>query len=176
MNAIARLCWSYGTALPVQRWVGWSALAMWTIVLLTRLLSGPNPLWGLGTIATLMYLLATTFASGYLFRQWSAPRTHRFLPHFRARTLAAFLIVVAAISAPGLVLLALPWQPATFTAGATQLLIFNLVALMTFSPGAGIVVSLLLLAFGALAARLLTHTTTALADGTVGAVSIAVWI
>jgi hypothetical protein len=176
MRAIARLCWTYGTALPVQRWVGWLALGVWALVLLARALAGPNPLLGLGIIATLMYVLATTFASGYLFRQWSAPRTHLFLPHFRARTLAAFLIVVGAISVPGLALLALPWRPATFTAGAMQILIFNLVAFMTFSPGAGIVVSLLIGAFFALATRVLPAPGPAdLPHGNPAAIAFVIW-
>ncbi|HZF32035.1 MAG TPA: hypothetical protein VE907_23155 [Gammaproteobacteria bacterium] len=143
MRAIARLCWTYGTALPIQRWVGVLALATWALALLAFALSGP-PVWALAITATAMYLLATTLAAGYLCRVLSAPRTHRFLPHFRPRMLAAFLIVVALVSTPGLAFLALPRYPGGNAAAAFGiLLVLSSTALMTFSPAWGVACALL---------------------------------
>ena len=146
MRAIARLCWTYGTALPIQRWVGVLALAMWALALLAFALSGP-PVWVFPVTATAMYLLATALAAGYLCRVLSAPRTHRFLPHFRPRMLAAFLIFIVLVSTPGLALLALPRPPGPGgKAGAALglLLILSSTALMTFSQAWGVACVLLL--------------------------------
>lgn len=153
MRAIARLCWTYGTALPLQRWLGGIALAIWALALLMFVLSG-RPAYVLalvatGTLGAAMYILATTMLTGFLCQALSVPRPHRFLPHFRPRMVAAFLLVIVAVSSPALALLVWPTRPDGGTAGALTLLFaINIAALLAFSPRgvASVVACLLLLA------------------------------
>jgi hypothetical protein len=102
MKAVARLVWIYLTALPILRCVGVIALASLPFAVLA--IWPPARGWMvLPIIAFAIHSLSMAIAMCYLFRVVSSPRSHRFLPHFRGRNLAAFLVIVAVVSAPWLV-------------------------------------------------------------------------
>ncbi|HEX5047486.1 MAG TPA: hypothetical protein VFX89_10220 [Gammaproteobacteria bacterium] len=153
MSAIARVLWTFGAAVPIQRWLGATALVLGGLALGTLALGLRwEPVWALSLISLLMYVLATMFAAGYLLRVLSAPRTHRFLPYFRARTLAAFLLIVLAVSLPGLTFLASPARPGAGLIAA-PFFFMSFVLFLVFAPAPSIVAGTLVSAAMALVAR-----------------------
>ena len=103
MKAIARLVWTYLTALPILRWVGCVALASLPFAVVA-IWPRTRGFMAFPVIALAIHSLSMTIAAGYLFRVLSSPRSHRFLPHFRGRSLVAFHAIVAVVSAPWLVI------------------------------------------------------------------------
>jgi hypothetical protein len=170
MSAVLRLCLAYGTAVPIQRWLG--AIALLALPLgATALLLGRPDFVVLSLVAIASYLLATSLLTGYLFRELSVPRTHRFLPHYRGRMLTAFLIVLLIVSTPSLLLLALPG--ALQWPGAVLLLVTNGCVLFTFLPS-------LFMAGSLSALAVLLGARSGLAVGVLGAsprvLVVAVWL
>lgn len=105
MKAIARLVWTYLTALPILRWVGRVALASLLFAVIA-IWPPTRSFMVLPIIAFAIHSLSMTIAAAYLLRMFSSPRSHRFLPHFRGRSLAAFLVIGAVVLAPWLLLAA----------------------------------------------------------------------
>ena len=144
MKAIARLVWTYLTAFPILRWVGVGSVASLPFAVLA-IWPRTRGFIALPIIALAMQYMSMTIAGGYLFRVLSAPRSHRFLPHFRGRNLTAFLVIVALVSSPWLVLGALTGvsQPYTIQMVA-PLYIMTLAVGIAFFP-VGVVVTFALL-------------------------------
>jgi hypothetical protein len=117
LKAVARVFWTFCTALPIQRWLGVLALALSPLAALS-LGFQIRGLWVASFLAFVLYAFATAMAAGYLLRVWSAPRAHRFLPRFRGRSLSAFFGVV--------VLVALPWLALVVRAPNAVALVFPL--------------------------------------------------
>jgi hypothetical protein len=143
MKAIARLAWTYLTAFPILRWVGIGSLASLPFAVLA--------IWHRGFIALPIIAFAIqwvsmTIAAGYLFRVLSAPRSHRFLPHFRGRSLTAFLAIVALVTSPWLVLgtLAALSQPYTVQLVAPLFIMTLAVGIAFFPVGAAVTFAVLI--------------------------------
>jgi hypothetical protein len=145
MKAIARLVWTYLTALPILRWVGGVALASLPFALLA-IWPRTRGFIALPIIAFAMHSLSMTIAAGYLFRVLSSPRSNRFLPHFRGRSLAAFLAIVVVVSAPWLVIVV--WAalrpPYAATLVAPLFIMIAMVAFTFFPVGAAVTLASLL--------------------------------
>src|SRR6185295_15536161 len=98
--------------------------------------SGAPGFMALPFIAFAIHSLSMSIAAGYLFRIVSSPRSHRFLPHFRGRSLAAFLVIVAIVAAPWVVMV--PWAaPRGLPLAAAlvwPLCMATLMVGLTFSP------------------------------------------
>jgi hypothetical protein len=135
MKAIARLVWTYLTAFPILRWVGVVALVSLPFLVLA-IWSGAPGFMALPFIAFAIHSLSMSIAAGYLFRVVSSPRSHRFLPHFRGRSLAAFVVIVAIVAAPWVVMV--PWAaPRGLPLAAAlvwPLCMATLMVGLTFSP------------------------------------------
>ncbi|HUO68206.1 MAG TPA: hypothetical protein VMV37_11750 [Gammaproteobacteria bacterium] len=146
MRAVARLVWTYLTALPILRWVGASALASLPFAVLA-MWPRARGFMVLPVIALAIHSLSMTIAAGYLFRVLSSPRSHRFLPHFRGRSLAAFLAILAIVSAPWLVIVA--WAalrpPYAFTLVGPLFIMVMMVGFTFFPVGASVTFAALLL-------------------------------
>ena len=153
MKAVARLVWTYLTALPILRWVGAVALASLPFAVI-GMWPRTRGFIALPMLAFAIHSLSMTIAAGYLFRVLSSPRSHRFLPHFRGRSLAAFLAIVAVVSAPWLVIVA--WAalrpPYAVTLVAPLFIIIVMVG-FTFFPVGAAVTLVSLLAVGWLVTR-----------------------
>ncbi len=145
MKAIARLVWTYLTALPILRWVGAVALASLPFAVLA-IWPRMRGFMALPIIAFAIHSLSMTIAAGYLFRVLSSPRAHRFLPHFRGRSLAAFLVIVAVVSTPWLLIVA--WAalrpPYAVTLVAPLFIVVMFVAFTFFPVGAAVTFAVLL--------------------------------
>ncbi|HET8696750.1 MAG TPA: hypothetical protein VFO94_04655, partial [Gammaproteobacteria bacterium] len=155
MSAVARVFWTFLTALPLQRWLGGIMLVTVALGALGFVLRWP--LFVFAIIPISCYVLATTLVTGYLSRLLSAPRTHGFLPYFRVRMLGAVLLVVLLVSAPALALLAAP-LPQPRTAGLVLLFLTNYAIFFVFFPEVGTTVLLLLLIAQSLARRMVFPT------------------
>ncbi len=145
MKAIARLVWTYLTALPILRWVGVIALASSPFAVLA-IWPRTRGFMALPMIAFAIHSLSMTIAAGYLFRVLSSPRSHRFLPHFRGRSLAAFLAIVAVVSAPwlGVVAWAALRPPYAATLVGPLFIMVMMVGFTFFPAGAAITFAVLL--------------------------------
>jgi hypothetical protein len=154
MKAIARLVWTYLTALPILRWVGGVALATLPFAVL-GIWPRTRGFIALPMLAFGIHSLSMTIAAGYLFRVLSSPRSHGFLPHFRGRSLAAFLAIVAVVSAPWLVIVA--WAalrpPYAVTLVVPLFIMIAMVGFAFFPVGAAVALTSLL-AIGWLVTRL----------------------
>ena len=146
MKAIARLVWTYLTAFPILRWVGVVALGSLPFAVL-GIWPRTRGWLTLPIIAFAIHSLSMAIATPYLFRVVSSPRSHRFLPHFRGRSLAAFLVIVAVVSAPWIVglLVASPASRPPYAAFVLPFLIIlplliMLLMVFTFFP-VGVVVT-----------------------------------
>ncbi len=154
MKAVARLVWIYLTALPILRWVGVVALASSPFAVLA--------IWprtrgwiALPIIVFAIHSLSMMIATAYLFRVVSSPRSHRFLPHFRGRSLAAFLVIVAVVSALWFALVASFALRRPYAAALVgPLLIMVLMVGFTFFPFGVAVTFALFLAIGWAVTRL----------------------
>ncbi len=154
MRAIARLVWTYLTALPILRWVGVVALASLPFAVLA-IWPRTRGFVALPIIAFAIHSLSMTIAAGYLFRVLSSPRSHRFLPHFRGRSLAAFLVIVAVVSAPWAAIAATAaLQPSYAPTLVAPLFIMVLMVGFTFFPVGAAVTFALLLALGWVVTRM----------------------
>jgi hypothetical protein len=105
MSAVARVWWTFFTAIPLQRWLAWSGLVLVGLLTITGLVLH-EALFGVVFSSLAFFILVmfpTLFASAAVFRALSASRANRFLPQFRSRMLAAVL----ALQVTGLVLFAL---------------------------------------------------------------------
>lgn len=105
MSAVARIWWTFFTALPLQRWLAGGGLVL-VGLLATAGVVLREALFGVVFSSLAFFILVvfpTLFASAAVFRALSAPRLNRFLPHFRGRMLAAILV----LETTGLVLFAL---------------------------------------------------------------------
>lgn len=95
MNALLRLPLLYLTAFKTQRWL----LTLGAVALVTSLVVRPLSIL-LASIAAVAGLalafLPVATTAGALCRAISAPRTHRFLPYFRLKMLAALWLLTAA--------------------------------------------------------------------------------
>jgi hypothetical protein len=145
MKAIARLVWTYLTALPILRWVGVVALASLPFAVLA-IWPRTRGFIALPVLAFAIHSLSMTIAAGYLFRVLSSPRSHRFLPHFRGRSLAAFLAIVAVVSAPwlGVVAWAALRPPYAATLVGPLFIMVMMVGFTFFPVGAAVTFALLL--------------------------------
>lgn len=103
MTAVLKTWWTFFTVLPVQRvlaYIGIAGFALGVGFTLPRALEGQPAGVAALAIATLgvFVLFPAIFIAGPLFRLISAPRPHRFLPHFRVRMLAALLLFVGGVT------------------------------------------------------------------------------
>jgi len=155
VRAVARLFWTHCTALPLQRWLG--AIALATLPLAMPALSPSSRAFAVIPLITLVcYSIATTFASAYLLRAMSAPSANRFLPHFRARSLAAFLGVMVLVSVPWLFVYAVAVaQPPHASLLLVPFFLLTVIVAISFFPRGGVAVVLL----GGLVMRLVGHVT-----------------
>ena len=97
MRATLRLAALHFTMFPTQRWLTLAGAVMIALAAAIEFVGGSgNPLMLLGAVLVLMPLAATL---GIVFRMLSLPRTHRLLPFFRRRMLAATGLVLVAASA-----------------------------------------------------------------------------
>lgn len=94
MKTIARLCITYCTAFPLQRYgmIGGAALILLGIALVG--LAPPVAAAAL-TFGTVVLGSTALLPVGWVFRAISTPRAHRFAPRFRIKMLTALLVVVA---------------------------------------------------------------------------------
>ncbi|HET7132759.1 MAG TPA: hypothetical protein VFJ95_10950, partial [Gammaproteobacteria bacterium] len=155
MSAVARILWTFLTALPLQRWLG--GIMLVTVALGALGFALRWPLFVYAIIPIACYLLAATFVTGYLARLLSVPGTHRFLPYFRVRVLGAVLLVVLLVSTPALALLAAP-LPQSRTAGLVLLFITNYAVFYSFSPELGTISFVLLVLAQSFAKRVVPPT------------------
>jgi hypothetical protein len=101
MKAVAVAMLTYFRVFPIQRWVGVGTLAVAALVAVSR---SPGAI-AFVVVAVACLMFAVLGPLGLLFREISAVRSHRFLPHFRARMLIAVVLVVAFFPTVGYVLL-----------------------------------------------------------------------
>lgn len=126
MRTIARLCLTYCTAFPLQRYgmIGGLTLALAGVAFMGV---APAAAVLVTTFGVVVLVAACLVPVGWVFREISTPRAHRFAPHSRTKLLAALLVVVmapsvlagtVAVSAPGeAALLAALVYPALITSG-----------------------------------------------------------
>ena len=102
MSAIARVCWLFFSAFPVQRWLGVLGSALLAIGLGAAVLGVDWRLSAmLGFIAfAICALFPAAMAAGGVVRALSAPHNHQFLPFFRVRALLATGLLMALLLAP----------------------------------------------------------------------------
>src|SRR5262245_56904266 len=107
MNAVLRVCWTFFTALPLERVLGGLGAVWCGLLVLGQLVTpGWEGLWILGVIGLfVLVLFPSVFASPAVFRALSAPRANQLLPHFRARMLVGVTLFMVAVLAPFALLL-----------------------------------------------------------------------
>jgi hypothetical protein len=118
MNAVARVWWTFFTALPLQRWLAGSGVVLAGLLGIAGLVLR-EPLFGVVFSSLAFFILVvfpTLFSGAAVFRALSASRANRFLPQFRGRMLAAIL----ALEATGLVLFALLLAALAWFGGRTM--------------------------------------------------------
>ena len=94
MSTIAQLCLLYFTSFRLQRYV----TVLGGVVLVFALLIRPFSVTSASVTAVLgamLLLFPVLTTAGVVLRAASAPRTHRFLPYFRIKMLAAIMLTVA---------------------------------------------------------------------------------
>ncbi|RPI57973.1 MAG: hypothetical protein EHM50_11310, partial [Lysobacterales bacterium] len=118
MNAVARVWWTFFTALPLQRWLAISGVVLAALLAIVGLVLR-EALFGVVFSSLALFILVvfpTLFSGAAVFRALSAARANRFLPQFRGRMLAAIL----ALEATGLVLFALLLAALAWFGGRTM--------------------------------------------------------
>lgn len=98
MRAVLRLWWTYFTAVPLQRGLGWVAVGILSLTVVGHFLSGESFWLPLGyTIFGVLAAFPALFAAPALFRSLSAPRMYQLLPYFRLRMLVAVGLTLGAL-------------------------------------------------------------------------------
>ena len=101
MNAVLRVWWTFFTALPLQRLLGWIGAVWCGLFVLGGLVTGGEGFWILGVIGLfVLVIFPSVFASAAVFRALSAPRANQLLPHLRARMLVGITLFMMAVLAP----------------------------------------------------------------------------
>ena len=102
MSAIARVCWLFFSAFPIQRWLGALGSALLAIGVGAAVLGIDWRVSAMpGVIAfAICVLFPAAFAGGGLLRMLSAPHNHQLLPFFRGRALLATGLLMALLLAP----------------------------------------------------------------------------
>ncbi len=113
MSAIARVCWLFFSAFPLQRWLGVLGTALLAVGLGAAVLGID---WRvsvmLGVIAfAICVLFPAAFAAGGVLRALSAPHNHQFLPLFRVRVLLATALLMALLLMPFCLVFFVPAAP-----------------------------------------------------------------
>ena len=140
MSTIAQLCLLYFTSFRLQRYVTTAGAVVLVLALLIRPLSVPFASVAAVTGAMLLLFPVLT-TTGVVFRAASAPRTHRFLPYFRIKMLAAITLTIAIVLLATCVLLwifhwgGVFWQPVADNLGLMVLGVSVLVLSMFILSG-----------------------------------------
>jgi hypothetical protein len=101
MSAVLRVWWTFFTALPLQRLLGWIGAVWCGLLVLGGLVTGDEGFWIVGLIGLfVLFIFPAVFASAAVFRALSAPRANQLLPHFRARMLVGVALFMVAALAP----------------------------------------------------------------------------
>lgn len=117
MSAVARVWWTFFTALPLQRWLAGSGVVLGGLLGIAGFMIQESPFWAFGFIVfVILVVFPALFASAAVFRALSAPRANQLLPHFRSRMLVAIL----ALETAGVVLVALLLLALAITSGRTM--------------------------------------------------------
>ena len=104
MRAVLRICWTFFTAVPLQRVLNLIGAAWFGLAIVAWLLSGEFEYLVPGYIVlVVLAAFPAFFVAPALFRSLSAPRVYQLLPHFRLRmliaaTLLLLVLVVVAIA------------------------------------------------------------------------------
>lgn len=114
MSAVLRVCWTFYTAFPLQRWLAIAGVLTGGLHVVGGVWSGDAGFYVLGGIFfTVLAVFPAVFAGGAMLRALSAPRSHQLWPHFRVRMLIAVALFVTALALLPPVVIVLP----TFATG-----------------------------------------------------------
>jgi hypothetical protein len=119
MSAVLRVCWTFFTASPMQRWFGASGCTLLVLGFGATLLStdrSVSTLWVfVGFLGFVTFtVVPTVVMTGGLLRALSAPSSHRLFPRLRLRLLISVALLVATLMAVPLAVVAA--QPDVFRA------------------------------------------------------------
>ena len=99
MSPVLRVCWTFYTAFPLQRWLAVAGVLTGGLALAGGIWSGDAAFYVLGGIFfAVLAVFPAVFAGGAMLRALSAPRNHQLWPHFRVRMLVAVAVFVTTLA------------------------------------------------------------------------------